>query len=114
MADAIEMSHPFMQANAALLETLFNALQGVGHAPTVRLPHLLGRPQSPSDPTIDQCLADFDVFVRQCGVKEKQRAAMLIDYVGRCAKEKVLCHPDEVRRYFCALVSLLRRVFGPL
>ena len=35
------------------------------------------------------------------------------DYLGGCAKEEVLCHPDEVRRDFGALVSLLRRLFGP-
>ena len=33
---------------------------------------------------------------------------LLIDYLGGCAKEDVLCHPDEVRRDFEALVSLLR------
>ena len=38
---------------------------------------------------------------------------MLVDYLGGCAKEEVLCHPDEVRRHFGALVSLLRRMFGP-
>ena len=36
---------------------------------------------------------------------------MLVDYLGGCAKEEVLCHPDEVRRDFG--VSLLRRMFGP-
>ena len=39
---------------------------------------------------------------------------VLVDYLGGCAKEEVLCHPDEVRRDFGALVSLLRRMFGPL
>ena len=38
---------------------------------------------------------------------------LLIDYLGGCAKEEVLGHPDEVRRDFGALVYLLRRVFGP-
>ena len=38
---------------------------------------------------------------------------VLIDYLGACTKEEVLCHPDEVRRDFGALVSLLRRVFEP-
>ena len=38
---------------------------------------------------------------------------VLIDYLGGCAKEEMLCHPDEVRRDFGALVSLLRRLFGP-
>ena len=38
---------------------------------------------------------------------------VLVDYIGGCAKQEVLCHPDEVRRDFGALVSLLRRVLGP-
>ena len=115
MAGVIDMSHLFMQANAALVETLLKALQGVRHAPTttVSLPRFLGRPESPGDPTIDEWLSDFDVFVRQCGVPEGERALVLVDYLGGCAKEEVLCHPDEVRRDFRALVSLLRRVFGP-
>ena len=39
---------------------------------------------------------------------------VLIDYLGGDAKDEVLCRPDEVRRDFGALVSLLRRMFGPL
>ena len=81
--------------------------------PTINLPRFLGRPESPSDPTIDQWLADFDVFVRQCGEPEGERALMLVEYLGGCAREEALCHPGEVRRDFGALVSLLRRVFGP-
>ena len=108
---AIEMSH------LALVETLMKVLQGVCHAPTptptISLPHFLSRPQSPSDPTINQWLADFDVFVRQCCVSKEERAVMFVDYLGGCAKEEVLCQPVEVRRDFGALVSLLRRVFGP-
>ena len=38
--------------------------------------------------------------VRQCGVLEGERALVLVDYLGACAKEEVLCHPDEVRRDF--------------
>ena len=53
------------------------------------------------------------MFVRQCGVPAGERAVVLVDYLGGCAKEEVLCHPCEVRRDFGALVSLLRRVFGP-
>ena len=68
----------------------------------------------PRHPTIDKWLqADFDVFVRPCGVTEGERAVVLVDYLGGCAKQEVLCHPDEVRRDFGALVSLLQRVFGP-
>ena len=109
MAGAIEMSH------LALIETLVKALQGLGHVPTpaVSLPRFFGRPESPGDPTIDEWLADFDVIVRQCGVPEAERAMALIDNLGGCARDEVLCHPDEVRRDFGALVSLLRRVFGP-
>ena len=110
MAGAIEMSH------LALVETLMKALQGVGQAPTptISLTRFFGRPGSSCDPTIDEWLADFDVFVRQCCVPERERAVVLVDYLGGCAKEEVLCHPDEVRRDFGALVSLLRRMFGPL
>ena len=36
-----------------------------------------------------------------------------MNYLGGCAKEEVICHPDEVRLDFGALVSLLRQVFGP-
>ena len=42
-----------------------------------------------------------------------ERAVVLVDYIGVCAKQEVLCRPDEVRRDFGALVSLPRRVFGP-
>ena len=111
MAGAIAMSH------LALVETLIKALQRVGQAPTptISLPRFFGRPQSPSDPTIDEWLADFDVFVRQCGVSDgEKRAVVLIDYLGGDAKDEVLCRPDEVRRDFGVLVSVLRLVFGPL
>ena len=114
MPSAIRMSHILTQANAALVETLVKALREVGHAPTVTsLPRFLGRPDSPDDPTIDEWLSAFDVFVRQCGVAEGERAVLLLDYLGGCAKEEALCYPDDVRRDFGALVSLLRRVFGP-
>ena len=66
MVSAIAMSH------MALVETLIKALQEVRQAPTptISLPRFFGRPQSPSDPTIDEWLADFDVLVRQCSVSE--------------------------------------------
>ena len=51
--------------------------------------------------------------MRQCGVSDEKRAVVLVDYVGACAKEDVLCHPDEVRRDIGDLVSLLGRVFEP-
>ena len=61
----------------------FNVLPGTGRytggcdtgtrprlTPTINFPRFIGRPQFPSDQTIDQWLADFDVFVRQCDVSE--------------------------------------------
>ena len=107
MADSAE----FMRL---MLASLVQALEGVRPAPTpTPLQRFLGHPESPGDPTVDEWLADFDVFVRQCGVPEGERAVVLVDYLGGCAKEEVLCHTEEVRRDVGALVSLLRRVFGP-
>ena len=112
MPSAIRMSHILMQANAALAETLVKALREVGHAPTVTsLPRFLGRPDSPDDPTIDEWLSAFDVFVRQCGVAEGERAVLLLDYLGGCAKEEALCYPDDVRRDFGAF-RLHQRIEG--
>ena len=75
MPSAIRMSHILMQANAAFVETLVKALREVGHAPTVStLPRFLGRPDSPGDPTIDEWLSSFDLYVRQCGVAEGDRS----------------------------------------
>ena len=31
---------------------------------------------------------------------EGERALVLVDYLGGCAKEEALCHPEEARRYF--------------
>ena len=115
MADFAEFVR-LMEANAAFLASLVQALQGVRRAPAptpTPLQCFLGHPESPGDPTVDEWLADFDVFVRQCGVPEGERAVVLVDYLGGCAKEEVLCHPEEVRRDFGALVSLLQRGFGP-
>ena len=95
-----------------LVAILVQALQGPG-PPTVHFQRFLSHPESPGDPTDDEWLSDFDVFVRQRGVSEGERAVVLVDYLGGCAREEVLCHPEEVRRDFGALVSLLRRVFGP-
>ena len=113
MADSKEFVR-LVEANAALVASLVQALQGVRPAPDpTPLQRFLGHPESPGDPTVDGWLSDFDVFVRRCGVPEGERAVVLVDYLGGCAEEEVLCHPEEVRRDVGALVSLLRRVFGP-
>ena len=104
-----------MEANAALVVSFVQALQGVRPAPApTPLQRFLGHPESPGDPTIDEWLLDFDVFVRQCGVPEGERTClMLIDYLGCRARQEALCQPDEARRDFRALVPVLRRGFGP-
>ena len=65
-------------SHLALVETLMKELQGVGHAPTptISLPRFFGRPESPGELTIDEWLSEFDVFVRQCGVPEGERASV--------------------------------------
>ena len=116
MAGSIQISHLCMQANAALLGTLVNKLQGMRHAST---PPLACRISSviPSHPATRQsmsgcptlmCLCDSVV----CRGGGGERAVVLVDYLGGCAKQEVLCHPCEVRRDIGTLVSLLRRVFG--
>ena len=70
MADSAEIARLIMEANAALVASLVQALQGVRPAPahTVSLRHFLGHQESPGDNTIDEWLVDFDNFVRHCGV----------------------------------------------
>ena len=75
---------------------LFHHQPAATPPPFVSMPRFLGHPELPSDPTIDQWLADFDVFVRKCGVPEGERAVVLVDYIGGCAKEEVL-HGTRMR-----------------
>ena len=112
MADSKEFVR-LVEANAALIASLVQALQGMRPAPTpTPLQCFLGHPESPGDPTVDEWLADFAVFVRQCGLPEGERAVVLVDYLGGCAKEEVICHPDEVRRDVGALVSAAASVWA--
>ena len=64
-----------------------------GHATTltVSLPRFLGRPESPGEPTIDEWLFDFDVFVRQCGVPASGGVGGLPWWV--CEGGSTICHP---------------------
>ena len=96
MAGAIETSH------LALVDTLMNALQEVGHArtPTTTLLRFLGRPPSSSDQTIDEWLADFEVFVDSVVCRrESERWCWWTTLVG-VRSRKCICHSDEVRRDF--------------
>ena len=56
MADSQEFVR-LMEANAALVASLVQALQGVRPAPApTPLQRLLGHPESPGDPTVDEWL----------------------------------------------------------
>ena len=99
MASGIEMSHIFMQANAARVETLVKALQGVPHAPPHRKLAAFPRPSRVNrrpDKIIDKWLSDFDVLVRQCGVPG-ERAVVLFDYLGGVRRRKCYLHVTRMR-----------------
>ena len=48
------------------------------------------------------------------GVSEDDRAVVMLDHLGGCAKEEVLCHPLATRQSMESLAALLRSRFGPL
>ena len=104
------------QSNFALAEMLARALQGLRPAPipTIQLGRFMGHPQRAGDPTLADWLDDFCVYARQMAVSEDDRAVILLDHLGGCAKEEVLCHPLAMRQSVESLVALLRSRFGPL
>ena len=110
------MANLIAQSNFALAEMLARALQELRPAPipTIKLGRLLGHPQRTGDPTLADWLDDFCVDARQMGVSEDDRAVILLDHLGGCAKEEVLCHPLAMRQSVESLVALLRSRFGPL
>ena len=48
------------------------------------------------------------------GVSEENRAVVLFDHLGGCAKEEVLCHPQAMQQSVESLTALLRSRFGPM
>ena len=46
-------------------------------------------------------------------MKDVDRAVALLDHLGGCAREEVLCQPERVRQDCKALVALLLLRFGP-
>ena len=46
-------------------------------------------------------------------MQNTDRAMAILDHLGGCAREEVLCHPDTVRHDYKALVALLKLRFGP-
>ena len=103
------------QSNAALAATLAGALQGLRspHIPPFKLSRFMGHPKRGGDPTVAEWLQEFDVYARQTGVKDVDRAVALLDHLGGFAREEVLCQPERVRQDCKALVALLLLRFGP-
>ena len=102
------------QSNAALAATLAGALQGLRspHIPSFKLSRFMGHPTRGGDPTVAEWLQEFDVYARQTGVKDVDRAVALLDHLGGFAREEVLCQPERVRQDCKALVALLLLRFG--
>ena len=103
------------QSNAAWAATLAEALQGLRspHIPSLELSRFMGHPKRGGGPTVAEWLHEFDVYARQTGVKDVDRAVALLDHLGGCAREEVLCQPERVRQDCKALVALLLLRFGP-
>ena len=103
------------RSNAALAATL----AGVIHqfraplAPTIKLAKFMGHPMTAGDPTLVEWLDQFDMYVRQAEVSDVDKAVVMFDHLGGCAREEVLCHPDAVRNDYGALVALLKLHFAP-
>ena len=64
-------------------------------------------------PDSGRMVHEFDMYVRQTGVKDADRAVVLLYHLGGRAREEVLCQPERVRHDCKALVALLLRRFGP-
>ena len=103
------------RSNAALAATL----AGVIHqfraplAPTIKLAKFMGHPMTAGDPTLVEWLDQFDMYVRQAEVSDVDKAVVMFDHLGGCAREEVLCHPDAVQNDYGALVALLKLHFAP-
>ena len=111
-----QMANLIAQSNFALAEMLARALRGLRPAPIpiLKLGRFMGHPQRAGDPTLADWLDDFCVYARQMAVSEDDRAVILLDHLGGCAKEEILCHPLAMRQSVESLVALLRSRFGPL
>ena len=65
------------------------------------------------DPTVTERLQEFDMYTRQTGVKDADRALVLFCHIGGYASEEVFCQSERVRQAGNALVALFLRRFGP-
>ena len=80
---------------------------------SLKLSIFTGYPKRVGDPTVAELLVEFDMYARHTGVKDVDRAVALLDQLGGCAREEVLCQPERVRQTGKALVALLMLRFGP-
>ena len=103
------------QSNAALAATLAEALQGIrAHlVPSLKLSRFMGYLKRVCDPTVAEWLQEFDMYARQTGVTDPDRAVALLYTLGGCAREKVFYQPERMRPDCKALVALLLQHFGP-
>ena len=97
------------------MATLAEALQGrrAPFAPSLKLCRFLGYPERGGDPTVAEWLHEFDMYALQTGVKDADRAVVLLYHLCGRARKEVLCQPERVRRDGKALVTLLLLRFGP-
>ena len=65
------------------------------------------------DPTLVEWLDQFDVYVRLTLLSDVDKAMVLLDHLGGCAREELLCNPDMVQCDYDALVALLKLCFAP-
>ena len=103
------------QLNAALVATLAEALQGTrAHlVPSLKLFTFMWYPKSVGDPKVAEWLQEFDMYARQTGVKDVDRAVALLYHIGGRARDDVLCQTERVRQDGKAMVALDRLRFGP-
>ena len=103
------------QSNTAVTATLAGVLQQFRAlpAPTINLAKFMGYPMRAGDPTLVELLDQFDAYAHQAGVHDTVRAVVLLDHLGRYAREEVLCHPDMMQCDCDALVALVKLRFAP-
>ena len=60
--------------------------------------HRLQRPQKPGDLTMAEWFDECEVYYRQLGLENLEKATALVDNLRGAAKEEALCADDIVRQ----------------
>ena len=78
------------RSNTALVATLAEALQGIRapFVPSLKLCRFMGYPERVGDPTVAEWLHEFEMYARQTGVKDADRAVELLYPLGGLAREE--------------------------